>query len=287
MEFESDVLLTIDGYEFDYKLFNSLKAIGIYNSQRKSAKELNIAHTVLNRRIKKAEEKLNVKLVEIKGSNSFLTNDALNILNSYEEHLSRIKQPSNITVAGGHIVSGLIEVLAKEGKFEVDVYSSDDERSYKLAQRNLIDILALDDPIIAFREDLDFTPIAFDHLVLVSKDNNQINSLNELKESKFISVANSSQRLAWKILKDHGIDFEIVTEVKSPYEAYKLVKNTKNIYTFLNASFFTGQDILMEETHHVISLVNLNESNPKNNEFINYILNDGQDKLEKYGFEAL
>lgn len=287
MDYEADVLLKINDYKFDYKLFNALKTIKIYNSQRKAAKELNIAHTVLNRRIKNAEKKLNTSLVDIKGVKSYLSKDAEEILSVYDAKVSRISNISNIVIAGGHIVSGLIEVLSKKGNFKVDVYSSDDESAFKLAERDLIDILCLDDPLIAFKEDLDFTPICYDHLVLISKNFPEIKKLTDLNDSRFISVANSSQRLAWKILNDHDVNFEIINEVKSPYEAYKLVKSSDDVYTFLNASFFSGNEILKKETQHVISLVNLRKDDDKTKEFINYILNDGQNELEKYGFEPL
>lgn len=287
MDYEADVLLKINDYKFDYKLFDALKTIKIYNSQRKAAKELNIAHTVLNRRIKNAEKKLNTSLVDIKGVKSYLSKDAEEILSVYDAKVSRISNISNIVIAGGHIVSGLIEVLSKKGNFKVDVYSSDDESAFKLSERDLIDILCLDDPLIAFKEDLDFTPICYDHLVLISKNFPEIKKLTDLNDSRFISVANSSQRLAWKILNDHDVNFEIINEVKSPYEAYKLVKSLDDVYTFLNASFFSGNEILKKETQHVISLVNLRKDDDKTKEFINYILNDGQNELEKYGFEPL
>lgn len=287
MDYEADVLLKINDYKFDYKLFDALKTIKIYNSQRKAAKELNIAHTVLNRRIKNAEKKLNTSLVDIKGVKSYLSKDAEEILSVYDAKVSRISNISNIVIAGGHIVSGLIEVLSKKGNFKVDVYSSDDESAFKLSERDLIDILCLDDPLIAFKEDLDFTPICYDYLVLISKNFPEIKKLTDLNDSRFISVANSSQRLAWKILNDHDVNFEIINEVKSPYEAYKLVKSLDDVYTFLNASFFSGNEILKKETQHVISLVNLRKDDDKTKEFINYILNDGQNELEKYGFEPL
>ena len=60
MKFESKGLinLEIDGKIYDYKLFKSLESLNRTKSQRKSAKELNISHTVFNRRLLKAEEKL-------------------------------------------------------------------------------------------------------------------------------------------------------------------------------------------------------------------------------------
>ena len=45
----------IDGVLYNYKLFDTLKAINETKSQRKAAKQLNISHTVLNKRILKAD----------------------------------------------------------------------------------------------------------------------------------------------------------------------------------------------------------------------------------------
>ena len=59
MKFESKGLISLDinGSIYDYKLYQSLESLSRTKSQRKSAKELNISHTVFNRRLLKAEEK--------------------------------------------------------------------------------------------------------------------------------------------------------------------------------------------------------------------------------------
>ena len=64
MKFESKGLINIeiDGDIYDYKLYESLESLSKTKSQRKSAKELNISHTVFNRRILKAEDKLGFKI---------------------------------------------------------------------------------------------------------------------------------------------------------------------------------------------------------------------------------
>ena len=66
MKFESKGLISleINGEIYDYKLYQSLDSLSRTKSQRKSAKELNISHTVFNRRLLKAEDKLGVKITE-------------------------------------------------------------------------------------------------------------------------------------------------------------------------------------------------------------------------------
>ena len=63
MKFKSKGLISleIDGEIYNYKLYQSLESLLKTNSQRQSAKELNISHTVFNRRLLKAEEKLGEK----------------------------------------------------------------------------------------------------------------------------------------------------------------------------------------------------------------------------------
>ena len=70
MKFESKGLISleINGEIFDYKLYQSLDSLSKTKSQRKSAKELNISHTVFNRRLLKAEEKLGVNITEKVGN---------------------------------------------------------------------------------------------------------------------------------------------------------------------------------------------------------------------------
>ena len=146
--------------------------------------------------------------------------------------------------------------------------------------------MTLDDPLIAFQNDLELTPIAFDYLVLISSPNTkEINTLEDLNNARFISVASSSQRLAWRTLKNNRIKYDIIREVKSPYEAYKLVKNGKDLYTFLNASYFEGNNILKNETKHAISLVRYDDDSPEIDDFIKFIFSTGQQIIRKEGFE--
>lgn len=287
MKFNPLLGMEINGHKFDYKFFQTLKTISKTWSQRKAAEELGISAPVLNRRILEAESKLGLELVESSGAGSELTSNGLEILETYRRYLTKMEPNKKPVICGGYISSGLLSSLAEEFGLDAVIYGSDDESSFYLAQKELLDILALDDPLIAFQRDLDFTPIAFDHLVLISSPGTIINSLSDLINAQFIAVSSSSQRLAWKTLQNNKIPFEILKEVTSPYEAYKLVENGDNIHTFLNASFFSGNDILKEETSHVISLVRYGEFNPEIEEFIDFILGKGQVIVEKQGFRSI
>ncbi|MDO9044946.1 MAG: LysR family transcriptional regulator [Methanobacteriaceae archaeon] len=287
MKFNPLLGMEINGKAFSYKFFQALQLISQTWSQRKAAKELGISAPVLNRRILEAEAKLGFKVVESTGAGSELTSQGIEILESHRRYLTKMEPNKKPVICGGHISSGLLATLAAEFDLDAVIYGSDDESSFYLAQKELLDILALDDPLIAFQRDLDFTPIAFDHLVLISSPGDEINKLEELINSQFIAVSSSSQRLAWKTLQDRKIPFEIIKEVKSPFEAYKLVENGDNTHTFLNASFFSGSDILEEETTHVISLVSYGEFNPEIEAFVDFILGPGQRIVGKQGFKSL
>ena len=69
MKFESKGLISleINGNVYDYKLYQSLDSLSRTKSQRKSAKELNISHTVFNRRLLKAEDKTRRRRVHRRG----------------------------------------------------------------------------------------------------------------------------------------------------------------------------------------------------------------------------
>lgn len=287
MKFNPLLGMEINNQAFNYKFFQTLQLISQTWSQRKAAKELGISAPVLNRRILEAEARLGFKLVESTGAGSELTPQGLEILESHRRYLTKMEPHKKPVICGGHISSGLLATLAAEFGLDAVIYGSDDESSFYLAQKEFLDILTLDDPLIAFQRDLDFTPIAFDHLVLVSSPGDEIISLEELINSQFIEVSISSQRLAWKTLRDRKIPFEVIKEVKSPYDAYKLVENGDNIHTFLNASFFSGSDILKEETTHVISLVSYGDFNPEIESFIDFILGPGQRIVENQGFKSL
>ncbi len=280
------ISLEINGEIYGYKLYQSLESLNRTNSQRKSARELNISHTVLNRRILKAENTLGFKLTEKRGNGSVLTENGLKLLEEYRKYLIQIAEPDNINIAGGHISSSLIESL--DLPFNINVYSSNDEDAFKLAKRGVVDLLTLDDPLIAYERDINFIPIAYDYLVLISSpDSKEIKSIKDLDNLDFVKVNGSAQRLAWNTLEHYDLNYSIRHEVNSQFDAFKLVKNSENLYSFLNASYFTGNEILKFDTRHVISLIKVNDEDPKTDEFINYLLTNAQKDIVKQGFIAM
>jgi DNA-binding transcriptional LysR family regulator len=289
MKFDPQISMEIDQQVYSYKLLESLEKISKTLSQRRAAKELKISHSVLNRRIKNSEKKLGFDLIKVIGSKSYLTNEAIQILNQFQQYKNRLTENDKIAIAGGHIVTGLLDSISDDIPFDIDVYSSDDINAYKLAKRGFIDLLALDDPKLAFLNDLDFTPIAYDYLVLVSNEHQkkEIANIQDLNDLNFISVNGTAQRLAWNTLNENNIPFKIVQGVRSQFDAFKIVKNSKNLYTFLNASYFKGNNVLKNETQHAISLIQTNTSKKEVNTLIEYILSNAQELIAKQGFTPI
>ena len=288
MELQSKGLINIDidGNVYDYKLFESLKSLSKTKSQRKSAKELGISHTVFNRRLLKAESKLGFKITKKVGNGTELTEEGLKLLEEFEKYAVQIEKPSNVNIVGGHISTGLLESI--DLPFKVNIYSSSDEDAFELAKRGAVDILTLDDPLIAFERNLNFMPIAYDYLVLISSPKSKrIESISDLENLDFVNVKGSAQRLAWNSLKHYDINFNIKHTVNSQFDAFKLVKNSKNLHTFLNASYFKGNELLKYDTRHVISLIKVSEDNPEVDELIRYLINDGQKEIENQGFAPM
>ena len=280
-----EIGIEIDGISFNHKFFETLESLSKTYSQRKTAKELKVSHSVLNRRVKNAEDKLGEKLVVTVGSGSELSPKGYELLDIYNKYKNRLEDKEEIIIAGGHIITGLLEAISYDLPFKTLIYSSDDESAYELAKQDLVDILALDDPLLAFENDLNFTAIAYDHLVLIPPKNGKtIEKIGDLEGLKFIGVKGSAQRLAWSTLRQENINFSIEREVKSQFDAFKIVKNSEEYYTFLNASYFNGNEILKNETRHVISLVQINDTKEDIYNLIEYLLFDGQIKIGEQGF---
>lgn len=278
--------LEIDGEVYDYKLYQSLESLSRTNSQRKSAKELNISHTVFNRRLLKAEDKLGVKITRKVGNGSYLTEDGLGLLEEFRKYLIQIEKTPNINIAGGHISTGLLESITTP--FNTNIYSSNDNDAFELAKRGAVDILTLDDPLIAYERDINFMPIAYDYLVLVaSPESRNIESISDLEGLDFVNVKGSAQRLAWNSLKHYDIEYNIIETVNSQFDAFKMVRNSDNLYTFLNASYFKGNELLKYDTQHVISVIKVNEDKPEVDDYIRFLLNDGQKAIENEGFTPM
>ena len=280
-----EIGIEIDGISFNHKFFETLESLSKTYSQRKTAKELKVSHSVLNRRVKNAEDKLGEKLVVTVGSGSELSPKGYELLDIYNKYKNRLEDKEEIIIAGGHIITGLLQAISYDLPFKTLIYSSDDESAYELAKQDLVDILALDDPLLAFENDLNFTAIAYDHLVLIPpKNGKNIEKIGDLEGLKFIGVKGSAQRLAWSTLRQENINFSIEMEVKSQFDAFKIVKNSEEYYTFLNASYFNGNEILKNETRHVISLVQINDTKEDIYNLIEYLLFDGQIKIGEQGF---
>jgi len=288
MKFESKGLISleIDGEIYDHKLYQSLESLSRTNSQRQSARELKISHTVFNRRLLKAEDRLGVKITRKVGNGSYLTEDGLKLLDEFKKYLIQIEKTSDINIAGGHISTGLLESIRTP--FNINVYSSTDEDAFKLAKRGAVDILTLDDPLIAYEMDINFMPIAYDYLVLVSSpESRSIESISDLEGLDFVNVDGSAQRLAWNSLRHYDIEYNIAESVSSQFDAFKMVRNSKNLYTFLNASYFNGNELLKYDTQHVISIVKVNEDKAEVDDFIRFLLNDAQKSIENQGFTSM
>ncbi len=288
MDYHPRVSLEIEGYTFSYKLFEALKLVSKTFSQRKAADALGISHAVLNRRITEAEAKLGYKLVVATGAGSVLTYEGLKILSKHEKYMKRLKPREKIIICGGYISSSLLEAVAIEYGLSSVVYKTGDKNALYLAGLDMVDILTLDDPVNAFINDLDFIPIAYDHLVLYSKNSEKITELEELNGKKFFEVIDSPQRLAWNTLDDNKIKYKLTEEVKSPYDALKFIRTHQEFHTFLSSTLVEGSHILKNETRHIISSVICNKEDKRISEFIDFILTyKGQKIVEKNGFECV
>lgn len=280
----------IDDVLLNYKLFDTLKQINIHNSQRKAANALNISHTVLNRRILNAEKILNHKLVEVSNRGSVLTEYAHNILLEYETYEERLKDDNVVTIAGGFVSCEFLRQLAMAYNMKVRIIQTDVESSIKLVNMGMVDIFAFDDPVRAYLLNIEPVPLARDNLVLLSKNDESFENINDLNGLKFVEVEGSAHRLAWNTLADYDINFEIVKVVNSFHEAIKLVESEDSLYTFINNSMSydcqNTYNIISKQTQHIISALNVKNDESIEN-FLNFASHRAQKLTQKYGFEHI
>lgn len=290
MEFNPTLNMEVNDVKFNYRLFDALEKISETWSQREAAKSLEISHAVLNRRIRDAENKLGFKLVYTTGAGSGLTPQAISILEKYQQYQKMLQKRTKPVICGGPISTGLIDVLSHHYGLNTVIISTDDLSALDMAEKGLVDVLLLDDPVHAFMHDLDFTPIARDNLVLVSGSEEQPESVQDLNGKKFIEIPYSAQRLAWNTLDQLRIDYEIVELCNSPQNALKMAKDNYDLSTFLNSSFtsgiVSGSNLLAEDTMHIISMVLWN-SNTQMRDFLEFITGRGQEIIERWGFKRI
>lgn len=285
MKYNPKLGMVVSGHEFSYKFFETIECIAKTYSQREAAKRLGISHSVLNRRIKESEDKLNMKLVETTGAGSGLTEAGYEILYKYEKLMKRLEERKKPVICGGYISTGLIEILIEKYNLDVTVLRTDDLSALELAKMDMVDILTLDDPVTAFIYDLDIIPLAYDHLVLVG--DKRITEIDDLNGKDFVEIPNSSQRLAWNTLDNMNIDYNIVKLAKSHHTALKTVQNNSDLFTFLNNSYTIGSDIMKNETRHIIGMVLLNSENSSLNNFVEFVVGEAQYIVENNGFTRI
>ncbi|MBR3214688.1 MAG: LysR family transcriptional regulator [Methanosphaera sp.] len=275
---------------FDYKLFDTLKAINIHKSQRKAANSLNIAHTVLNRRILQAEELLDKKLVLVSNKGSVLTDYALDILSDYELYEERLKDEDVVTISGGFVSCEFLRQLAMAYHIDVRILQTDMQSAIKLTNQGMVDILSFDDPVRAYMMNLEPVPLARDNLLLLSDKKEKFDDIHDLDGLNFVEVDGSAHRLAWNTLADYDLDFDIVKVVNSFHEAIKLVEQEDSLYTFVNKSMsYRCQytyDVISKQTQHIISALNV-KNDTSIDKFLNYASHRAQKLTEKYGFEHI
>ena len=275
---------------FDYKLFDTLKAINIHKSQRKAANSLNIAHTVLNRRILQAEELLDKKLVLVSNKGSVLTDYALDILSDYELYEERLKDDDVVTISGGFVSCEFLRQLAMAYHIDVRILQTDMQSAIKLTNQGMVDILSFDDPVRAYMMNLEPVPLARDNLLLLSDKKEKFDDIHDLNGLNFVEVDGSAHRLAWNTLADYDLDFDIVRVVNSFHEAIKLVEQEDSLYTFVNKSMsYRCQytyDVISKQTQHIISALNV-KNDTSIDKFLNYASHRAQKLTEKYGFEHI
>jgi len=285
MNYDPKLGMIIDGQEFSYKIFETLKWIAKTYSQREAAKKLGISHSVLNRRIKESEQKINARLVETTGAGSGLTENGHELLNKYENLMKRLEERKKPVICGGYISTGLLEALAEEYDLTATMLRTNDMSALELSDKDMVDILTLDDPVTAFIYDLDIIPIAYDHLVLVGDA--KVTDISDLNGMDFVEIPNSSQRLAWNTMDNLGIDYNIVQTARSPQTAMQAVKNNNNLFTFLNHSYTEGSDIMKNETKHMIGMVLLNKTNNLLKNFVEFVVGEAHETIENNGFSNI
>jgi hypothetical protein len=123
--------------------------------------------------------------------------------------------------------------------------------------------------------------------LISSPNSKKIESISDLEGLDFVNVNGSAQRLAWNSLQHYDINYNIAKTVNSQFDAFKLVRNSENLHTFLNASYFKGNELLKFDTRHVISLVKVNEDKPEIDEFIDYLTITAQEDIENQGFAPM
>jgi ABC-type molybdate transport system substrate-binding protein len=66
------------------------------------------------------------------------------------------------------------------------------------------------------------------------------------------------------------------------------VRNSKNLHSFLNASYFKGNELLKFDTRHVISIIKVNDDKDEVDDYIEFLTNEeGQNAIEKQGFTPM
>jgi|GEM_PF-5549400 len=68
--------------------------------------------------------------------------------------------------------------------------------------------------------------------------------------------------------------------------ALRIVKDDKDLYSFINRSLTPGGEILADDTHHLLTSVLYSEKRALK-DFLDYVSTRGQSIVDKMGFERI
>jgi len=274
---ESDLSVTLNINYKDKTITNSqaeiLNLISETKSQNKTAEILGIPPSTVNIQIKRLENKLGFKLTFASPAGTMLSDEAMMIIKYYNSLKERTSK--NKFIACGFISGEVGKIL-----FD-DVLVSSFSNVLKLYKSNLTNVVGIDDPYWSYRIG-DPIPVAYDHFLMVSKDNFDFKNL--------LGVNYSAHRIVWKTLKNEKIDFKVSKVVKNPFYAIDLLEEgysmflNKCLLKYVKKDYNVVTPDFYEKTRHTINFISSDENFEENFE---ELVSKKHSEIKSAGFEPI
>jgi DNA-binding transcriptional LysR family regulator len=235
MKIEPVVSLRVNGVALTPHQLQVLLEVSKQGSQRRAAEALGLATPVVHRALGQIEAKAKVRLLDTSPSGTSLNEDGRRLAREFAALLARMRAGGSVVVGGTVLTEDLLlSALSRlDGEASYDLIISDDDRNMRDYRAGLMDLVLLDDPLVAYdTEGSLFDEVATDRLLYVDKG------------EAHVRFRFGAQRIGFRHLDSIG-------------RTYRIEGSTRSLPQLLrsNRSFFINESLALRKGIKVASTI--------------------------------
>lgn len=206
-----EIVLTSGKEQITLRQLEVLRAVASSKSQNSAARRLGISTAVLNRQVKELERRAGMELVRTTARGSELTSEGKQILRVLDSMCKRMTRQKELTVGCTSVSQSIAERICSKlvlRGVKVRLMVADDETNVSMSSSGLLDIIFVDDPLIAYEYPKEgrVHEVTSDYLVQCGRGGD------------YAVLTSGPQRIGFDMLRQEKKSFRIKKTVFSPEE---------------------------------------------------------------------